>query len=54
MKIKFPSKFDSSSKASINLFKVFNEFFENSKPIEKIGNKLPGYDNEITYDTDFD
>ena len=48
------AKFDSSSKASINLFKVFNEFFENSKPIEKIGNKLPGYDNEITYDTDFD
>ena len=38
----------------ILIFKVFNQFFDNSKPIKKIENKLPGYDDEITYDTDFD
>ena len=48
------AKINCKNDININIFKVFNEFFDNSKPIQKIGNKLPGYDDEITYDTDFD
>ena len=47
-------KINSKNDTNINIFKVFNQFFDNSKPIKKIENKLPGYDDEITYDTDFD
>ena len=36
----------------ILIFKVFNQFFDNSKPIKKSENKLN--DDEIIYDTDFD
>ena len=45
-------KINSKNDTNINIFKVFNQFFDNSKPIKKSENKLN--DDEIIYDTVFD
>ena len=35
------------------MFKMFSDFFKESNKLEKINEKLPGYDNEITYDSEY-
>ena len=49
--MEYEAKFDELGTIDVNVFKVFKSFFEKSKKIERIGQKLPGYDNEIIYDT---
>ena len=46
-------KFNQNSEINLDMFKMFNEFFKESNKLEKINEKLPGYDNEITYDSEF-
>ena len=49
--IELDVKFKETGNVDVNVFKVFKNFFSESKPIERIGTKLPGYDDDIVYDT---
>ena len=46
-------KLNKNSQINLDMFKMFNNFFKESNKLEKIKEKLPGYNNEITYDTEF-
>ena len=46
-------KFNQNSEINLDMFKMFNDFFKESNKLEKINEKLPGYDNEITYDSEY-
>ena len=46
-------KFNQNSEINLDMFKMFSDFFKESNKLEKINEKLPGYDNEITYDSEF-
>jgi hypothetical protein len=50
--VEFDVHFGDVGSGGINVFKVFNNFFDKSQQLERIGQKLPGYDDDIQFNTE--